>query len=1167
MDPTKVAGTVNLTNFPTRFSGTYDGTGGEADLRSVANGGKVVLNGGNIDIRFETTGGTQLDHVIRNYVATTGVIEAAVEIDTLDYDDNTEILIYYGKSLGVTEQDEPGTYGDYFAVWGLDDASSPALDSTANNNDLSQANSPTFAQMGKMYQAVSFDGSDDQLSASHAASQLVGGSLTISGWVYPDDFGEAGAVFQKRASATYCDTNYNYGFWINTSGDLLFEYGASCTALTSTNSNLGTASWQHVALVIDETGDTATFYKNGVQTDQVAHTGTIPNGGTGTLYVGGYNYTGAPSATYNFDGLMDDVRGYAGLRTVGWLLTEYNSSNDPATFYTIGSEVESSGARRRNASVIAETGGLYLLPAGGGEYVITNVSVSGTVSSSGHGDNFHTTWSDDDSQYTSLGDGKGWEDSTEWNTRVYRLTGDAPSFTPVFLSGYLDIPYATQHWYGYGIVSVGGTLYQWIGYLTKTGLIRFIGSKLVYSTDHGATWKNHDGSAMSVPESPDASSMFTWGNSDDSFSLIGTVQMGKDYSENTDGYVYIFAPNGNTDSLMRQLIMARVPVDEILTEGSYEYRTATGWSSTFADRSPIYTFPSGWVGSDFAYAWHPAITYIPQLRLYLMAAGGTAKNNGTLFNAESYLGMYTAPEPWGPWTQVYEDTTWYAGVDTATRLYEPVIAPKWVGSDGLSFWLVFSDAKGWPGTLPNYKFNLSEVTLTVDDPGEEACSGVAVETTDDPQDIIDANVPGTTYCFATGVHRNRTFTPKIGDTIWGDTGTVLNGSTVLTGWSGSGPWTVNSGVTDAGWVHGECDPAYPMCGYPKDLWLDNVRMRHVATAGEVGAGEFHHNYTTGVITLGTDPSSATVELAGTYRAINGSAVSSVTVRDLTVEKYATSGQYAAVDIGPSGVVARLDASRNHSRGLSVASNVTIVDSTFNHNGQLGIGSYSTLSAPIENVSITGGEVAYNNEAGFSGGWEAGGTKLFFLDGLLIDDVYVHDNYAWGLWQDTEVINVVIQNCLIEGNANAGIFHEASGSAEFRYNTVQNNSQGYYTWGWGGQILVNASDHVTIHHNTVTANVAGGDGIMILNQNRTRQSTDSYVHHNTVYGYCSSGCTSGMMADYDNTPPGIWADNNVWDYNVYHLPNNGSYFEWENSTMNFATWQGEGNDVNGSIVTP
>jgi uncharacterized protein (TIGR03437 family) len=354
---------------------------------------------------------------------------------------------------------------------------------------------------------------------------------------------------------------------------------------------------------------------------------------------------------------------------------------------------------------------------------VVDVTFDSVVLSSGHGDNWHMTWAADDHQYTALCDGKGWENGTEYNTRVYRLMGGPSDFRPQPLAGYPEILWAAQRWYGYGIIAIDDRLYHFIGYLGKQNPRRFVGSKLVYSADGGATWKNADGTPMTFDE-PTEANMFSWNAPDDTFSLISVLQAGKNYGDNTDGYIYIYAPNSVTETKMRELVMARVPKDKVLDKTAYEYfvsRRADGsakWSSRIEDRGVVYRFPAGWVALDAPYSWHPSVVYNKGLGLYMMAAGGTGKNGGALFNSPSYLGIYTAPQPWGPWTQIHENTAWINGEDVTTRLYEPVIAPKWIAPDGKSFYLVFSDAKGWgignPWVLPNYKFNVQKVTVKME---------------------------------------------------------------------------------------------------------------------------------------------------------------------------------------------------------------------------------------------------------------------------------------------------------------------------------------------------------------------------------------------------------------------------------------------------------------------
>src|SRR5262249_53599193 len=60
-----------------------------------------------------------------------------------------------------------------------------------------------------------------------------------------------------------------------------------------------------------------------------------------------------------------------------------------------------------------------------------------------------------------------------------------------------------------------------------------------------------------------------------------------------------------------------------------------------------------------------------------------------------YLGFWTAPRPWGPWTQIHEEAAWTPGNDPEARCYSPQIAPKWIAPDGKSFWLVWSDFGGF----------------------------------------------------------------------------------------------------------------------------------------------------------------------------------------------------------------------------------------------------------------------------------------------------------------------------------------------------------------------------------------------------------------------------------------------------------------------------------------
>jgi hypothetical protein len=225
--------------------------------------------------------------------------------------------------------------------------------------------------------------------------------------------------------------------------------------------------------------------------------------------------------------------------------------------------------------------------------------------------------------------------------------------------------------------------------------------------------------------------------------------MGKDYELNTDGYVYVYSPNGNDEGTMNQLVMFRVPKDKILDRSAYEYfvkRNADGtadWSSNIEDRGVVHTFPAGWVNTGLhPYAWQANITYNPGLGLYMMGNWATGPAaDGMWFGKPSYMSLLQSPTPWGPWEEFYEDDSWTPGGDQNARAYQPIIVPNWISDDGKSFWMIWTDfqndkfagsagaarnktkildltddefAANLAAGMPYYSFNVQKVDLTTE---------------------------------------------------------------------------------------------------------------------------------------------------------------------------------------------------------------------------------------------------------------------------------------------------------------------------------------------------------------------------------------------------------------------------------------------------------------------
>ena len=338
----------------------------------------------------------------------------------------------------------------------------------------------------------------------------------------------------------------------------------------------------------------------------------------------------------------------------------------------------------------------------------------------GIGDGYKMTLAADGRQFVVVNDGPGWarpptafDDSALWT-----ITGPptAPAFRPV--PGYPDLdkahrPDGAPTYHGHGILAVRGRLIQFLATLDRAEdrPRHWTGAKLIYSDDGGRHWRNGDGSTPVIWEdwSEQSGDRFAFfGEPDGCFSLLSILQMGADYRANRDGYIYIYGLNGNVDGRMNELVMFRVAIDRVTDRSAYTFfagQTADGgarWTPDIAERAVVQRFPAGWVnrtnlfpGDLVVESWLPSVVYNASLDCYIMASAGIgAAPDGTEFGKPSYLGIWIAQAPWGPWRQIHEDSAWTPGGNPAARAYAPQIVPGWIAADGRSFWLSWADLDG-----------------------------------------------------------------------------------------------------------------------------------------------------------------------------------------------------------------------------------------------------------------------------------------------------------------------------------------------------------------------------------------------------------------------------------------------------------------------------------------
>jgi len=281
-------------------------------------------------------------------------------------------------------------------------------------------------------------------------------------------------------------------------------------------------------------------------------------------------------------------------------------------------------------------------------------------------DNWPLTWADDDAQYTSYGDGYGFEPHVEKKLGMgfARITGGPGNFRATNLRSDAErTGGGAKSAKASGILMVNGVLYLWV---------RNVGNaQLLSSEDHGKTWQ--------------------WGfKIETAFGSPAFLNFGRNYAGAPDGFVYTYSQNGpSAYESDNGITLARVSKDRIRDRNAWQFYEGLDvagrpiWTSDITRRSDIFSYPANCGRID--------VVYDAGLRRYLMALA---------YNHEGGWGLFDAPEPWGPWTTVLH-RQWDVEATHGYRL-----PSKWISTDGLSLILVFS------GLKPNDAFCTRALKLT-----------------------------------------------------------------------------------------------------------------------------------------------------------------------------------------------------------------------------------------------------------------------------------------------------------------------------------------------------------------------------------------------------------------------------------------------------------------------
>lgn len=315
-----------------------------------------------------------------------------------------------------------------------------------------------------------------------------------------------------------------------------------------------------------------------------------------------------------------------------------------------------------------------------------------------HSDNWTITWADDGHQYTSWGDGGGFGGTNSdgrVSMGVARIEGSKDSYSGYNVWGGKD-PESQATFTGkcYGIISINGILY-----LLRSGTksVCYGLQELYKSTDHGKTWDSTE-VRWEFPKTENTG-----------FFVPTFLQFGKDYQNARDEYLYIYGTEHtesvNTDDIWAvnkpgKLVLIRVPKDSISVKSSYRYLCSLDnnepqWTSDVNKRKPVFEDSQNGI-------MRTSVIYNQGIGRYILIAQHVTRFEN-LNGEQGYMGIYEAPEPWGPWSTILFEHPWSVGGfphvqnadypgDSKTVYWN--FSPKWWSEEGKKFVMVYTGPGG-----------------------------------------------------------------------------------------------------------------------------------------------------------------------------------------------------------------------------------------------------------------------------------------------------------------------------------------------------------------------------------------------------------------------------------------------------------------------------------------
>jgi hypothetical protein len=223
--------------------------------------------------------------------------------------------------------------------------------------------------------------------------------------------------------------------------------------------------------------------------------------------------------------------------------------------------------------------------------------------------------------------------------------------------------------------------------------------------DHTLVWSSDLGKSWKIAPWKTASSFGSF------------LQYGQDYqgAADPDHLYFYYSGDANSDPshvYLRRMSRTAVTADPA-TPGHFEYFTGVDssgspfWSTVAANAQPVFTDAKSPAGEGTGLG----VVFDAPLGRYV-AVEGHGEQTGQ-------IGVFESPTPWGPWATIAYYDDWGGFNESAGAGNGMYFPSKWISSDGLSLWAVFSGLGAFDS------FNVARMVLKVSNTSPQISTPVA----------------------------------------------------------------------------------------------------------------------------------------------------------------------------------------------------------------------------------------------------------------------------------------------------------------------------------------------------------------------------------------------------------------------------------------------------------